>query len=295
MLKVQNIRKTYDNGVAALGGVTLTIPVGMYGLLGPNGAGKSSLMRTIATLQTPDSGTVLLDGQDAFMDTLDWRRQLGYLPQDFGVYKSVSARELLKHLAILKGIAGRAAVNEAVDDMLERVNLWSVRDQHVSNYSGGMRQRFGLAQALIASPRLVIVDEPTAGLDPDERNRILDLLTSFSQNAVIILSTHFVQDVKDVCDKMAVMVKGTVMAECTPDEALAVVAGRVWEKAVSPEELSFCEQNLTVLSKRLVRRQQWIRVFAQERPAPGYTTCAPDIEDAYFLELRRGLAAAAQV
>lgn len=293
MLNIQQVRKTYDNKVVALDGVTLTAPVGLYGLLGPNGAGKSTLMRTIATLQPADSGTITLDGHDAFKDPLAWKKGLGYLPQDFGVYKSVSAQELLMHFAVLKGIPGRGAQKDAVDAMLQRVNLWEVRKRYVSEYSGGMRQRFGLAQALLGSPRLVIVDEPTAGLDPDERNRILDVLTEVSRSAVVILSTHFIQDVKDVCDKMAIVMKGRVLAECSPEQALELVRGRVWEKSVSSEELVSFESRMLILSKRLVRGAQVVRVFAKTSPGDGFVLCSPDIEDAYFMELRRGSVRAA--
>lgn len=286
MLELLNIKKTYDNGVVALGGVTLSAAKGVYGLLGPNGAGKSTLMRTIATLQAPDAGSIVFDGNDAFADPLAWKRTLGYMPQEFGIYKGVSALEMLQHFAALKGIVGRAAQREAAETMLMRVNLWDHRTRHVANYSGGMLRRFGLAQALLGAPRLVIVDEPTAGLDPDERNRIMDLLAEVSRSAVVILSTHFIEDIKDLCEKLAIIANGRVLLEATPEQVLASVSGRVWERTIDLAELEHWTTEHCVLSHRLVRGRRVLRVYAPTTPDALALPAQADIEDAYFLALR---------
>ena len=232
MLVIESLSKTYANQVRALSDVSLTIPKGMYGLLGPNGAGKSTLMRTIATLQDPDQGSITLDGLDVLANKQEARRQLGYLPQEFGVYPKESAEAMLDHFAVLKGVVDRRARREVVDALLRQVNLWEVRKQKLGGFSGGMRQRFGIAQALIGSPKLIIVDEPTAGLDPEERNRFLNLLAEIGEQVVVILSTHIVEDVTDLCPRMAIISKGQVLLHGEPLEAIRSLDGRVWRKTV---------------------------------------------------------------
>jgi ABC-type multidrug transport system ATPase subunit len=286
MLTLRHLQKTYANGVHATNDVSLDIPTGLFGLLGPNGAGKSSLMRTIATLQTPDSGSIHLDGVDVLADPLAMRRQLGYLPQDFGVYAKVSAIELLDHFAILKGLSKRGERKEAVEALLHQTNLWEVRKRAVASYSGGMRQRFGIAQALLGAPRVVIVDEPTAGLDPDERNRFLNLLARIGEQVIVILSTHIVEDVTDLCPRMAVIGKGRVLVEGEPQAAIATLTNRIWRGAVSDADLPALQQRFTVLSSRLVGGKPQVNIFADSQPAAGFTQVAPGLEDVYFLQLR---------
>jgi ABC-type multidrug transport system ATPase subunit len=292
MLAIRNLSKTYANGVKALDDVSLDIPRGMFGLLGPNGAGKSSLMRTLATLQEADSGTATLDGPDggAPIDVLRdkdaVRRQLGYLPQDFGVYPKVSAEDLLEHFAVLKGLCERRSRREMVEGLLRQVNLWDARKRKLGTFSGGMRQRFGIAQALLGSPRLVIVDEPTAGLDPEERNRFLNLLAEIGENVAVILSTHIVEDVTDLCPAMAIMNKGQVLLTGRPNDAIAALAQQVWRKQVSKASLAQYEGRFTVLSTRLVGGHPVIHVFSAERPEEGFEQVPPDLEDVYFQRLR---------
>ncbi len=286
MLSIQHLSKTYANGVRASDDISLEIPAGLFGLLGPNGAGKSTLMRTIATLQAPDSGSIRFDGVDVLREPQALRRQLGYLPQDFGVYLNVSALELLNHFAVLKGIAGRGERREAVEALLQQTNLWDARKRAVSGYSGGMRQRFGIAQALLGSPRLVMVDEPTAGLDPDERNRFLNLLARIGENVVVILSTHIVQDVTDLCQRMAMIAKGRVLLQGEPKEAIATLDERVWCSSVSDAALPECQRKYQVLSTRLVGGRPQIKVYAARQPDSGFQRVAPDLEDLYFLQLR---------
>jgi len=269
----------------------------MFGLLGPNGAGKSSLMRTLATLQEADGGAAIYDdgaGEriDVLRDKDAVRRRLGYLPQDFGVYPKVSALDLLDHFAVLKGITDRRRRREVVEALLQQVNLWEVRKRKLGGFSGGMRQRFGIAQALLGDPRLVIVDEPTAGLDPEERNRFLNLLASIGENVVVILSTHIVQDVTDLCPTMAIMNKGQVLLGGRPAEAIAALDERVWRKQVSKATLPHYEANHAVLSTRLVAGHPVIHVFSTERPEEGFERIAPDLEDVYFQQLRAYLVAA---
>ena len=291
MLSIYQLSKTYANGVHALNSVTLDIPRGMFGLLGPNGAGKSSLMRTLATLQEADSGSVALEGADggiidALRDKDAVRRQLGYLPQDFGVYPKVSAEDLLEHFAVLKGLTQRKQRRELVDGLLKQVNLWDVRKRKLGTYSGGMRQRFGVAQALLGNPRLVIVDEPTAGLDPEERNRFLNLLAEIGESVAVILSTHIVEDVTNLCPNMAIMSKGQVLLTGRPGDAINALAHQVWRKQVTKASLSVYEANHTVLSTRLVAGHPVIHVFSSERPEAGFEQVAPDLEDVYFQRLR---------
>ncbi|MBA3487161.1 MAG: ABC transporter ATP-binding protein [Lysobacter sp.] len=291
MLTIRNLSKTYANGVHALNAVSLDIPRGMFGLLGPNGAGKSSLMRTLATLQEADSGSAVLTGADGksidvLRDKDAVRRQLGYLPQDFGVYPKVSAEDLLEHFAVLKGLTVRRQRREIVDGLLQQVNLWDSRKRKLGTFSGGMRQRFGIAQALLGNPRLVIVDEPTAGLDPEERNRFLNLLAEIGENVAVILSTHIVEDVTDLCPTMAIMNKGQVLLTGRPSVAIEALANQVWRKQVSKTDLPAYEANHTVLSTRLVAGQPVINIFSSERPEPGFEQVAPDLEDVYFQRLR---------
>lgn len=291
MLTIRNLSKTYANGVHALNDVTLDIPRGMFGLLGPNGAGKSSLMRTLATLQEADSGTATLEGADGtsidvLRDKDAVRRQLGYLPQDFGVYPKVSAEDLLEHFAVLKGLTVRKQRREVVDGLLKQVNLWDARKRKLGTYSGGMRQRFGIAQALLGNPRLVIVDEPTAGLDPEERNRFLNLLAEIGENVAVILSTHIVEDVTDLCPTMAIMNKGQVLLTGKPSEAIAALDNQVWRKQVSKATLPDYESRHTVLSTRLVAGNPVIHVFSADLPEEGFVQVDPDLEDVYFQRLR---------
>ncbi|WP_369976054.1 ABC transporter ATP-binding protein [Xanthomonas bundabergensis] len=297
MLQIRELSKTYANGVHALKGVTLDIPRGMFGLLGPNGAGKSSLMRTLATLQEADSGSATLtgaDGQaiDVLRDKDALRRKLGYLPQDFGVYPKVSALDLLDHFAVLKGLTERRQRKELVEGLLQQVNLWDARKRKLGTYSGGMRQRFGIAQALLGNPQLVIVDEPTAGLDPEERNRFLNLLAEIGENVVVILSTHIVEDVTDLCPAMAIMNKGQVLLTGRPADAIATLSQQVWRKRVAKSALADYEARYTVLSTRLVAGSPVIHVFSAECPEAGFEPVAPDLEDVYFQRLRQQARAA---
>ncbi|MGK5035331.1 ABC transporter ATP-binding protein [Janthinobacterium sp. LB3P118] len=286
MLSIKQLNKTYANGVKAINDVSLEIPNGMFGLLGPNGAGKSSLMRTIATLQDPDSGSIHFDGVDVLKDKAGLRRQLGYLPQDFGVYPKVSAETLLNHFAVLKGLTEKGPRKEAVEALLQQTNLWEARKRNLGTYSGGMRQRFGIAQALLGAPRLVIVDEPTAGLDPDERNRFLNLLAKIGEQVVVILSTHIVDDVTDLCPRMAMIVKGQVLVQGEPQAAIDTLHGKVWRRSVTTEELAQYQQTLNVLSTRLVGGKPQINVFADSQPDSGFVQIAADLEDVYFLHVR---------
>jgi ABC-2 type transport system ATP-binding protein len=287
MLAIRNINKTYGNGVVALNNVSLDAPAGMFGLLGPNGAGKSSLMRTIATLQDADSGSITFDGVDVLANKDQIRRTLGYLPQDFGVYPKVSAQDMLDHFAVLKGFVERKERKEVVDGLLRQVNLWEVRTRKLGAFSGGMRQRFGIAQALIGNPRLVIVDEPTAGLDPEERNRFLNLLAEIGEQVVVILSTHIVEDVADLCSRMAIISKGEVLMAGEPREAIAAMHERVWSKIVAKPALPDYRSRYTVLSSRLIGGQPRIHVYSETQPEEGFAPVDPDLEDVYFQRLRQ--------
>jgi len=285
MLKIRNLSKTYSNGVRALKNVSLDIPQGMFGLLGPNGAGKSSLMRTIATLQDPDSGSIHLGGRDLLADKAATRRILGYLPQDFGVYPKVSVQDMLDHYAILKGVTRRGERRELVAALLRQVNLWDVRRQKLGTFSGGMRRRFGVAQALIGQPELIIVDEPTAGLDPEERNRFLNLLAEIGERVVVILSTHIVADVTDLCPRMAIIGKGEVLLEGRPYDAIGSLEGQVWQATVDKDGIEACRQRLTVLSTHLSLGKIRIHVLADASPGPEFKPVAPSLEDVYFARL----------
>jgi len=292
MLSIANLSKTYSNGVQALKDVTLDVPKGMFGLLGPNGAGKSTLMRTIATLQEADSGTITLDGLDVLHQKDEVRQVLGYLPQEFGVYPRVSAEVLLDHFALLKGINRPKERREVVEALLRQTNLWDVRRRNLGTYSGGMRQRFGIAQALLGNPRLVIVDEPTAGLDPQERNRFLNLLAEIGENVVVILSTHIVEDVSDLCSRMAIINKGEVLLTGGPRDVIDRVQGSIWRKLIGKGELPAHEGELQVISTRLFSGNTMIHVFSPENPGPGFEQVTADLEDVYFHTLRQSRAQA---
>ena len=284
-LQIKNLSKTYSNGVQALKDVTLQIPKGTFGLIGPNGAGKSSLMRTIATLQEPDTGSIHLGDIDVLKEKDEGRKVLGYLPQEFGVYPKVSAETLLDHLAVLKGIANRKERKELVEALLHKTNLWGARKKNLGGYSGGMKQRFGIAQALISSPKLIIVDEPTAGLDPAERNRFLNLLSELGENTVVILSTHIVDDVKELCTNMAIINKGEVMLEGNPLKTIDAIQGKVWSKRVEKFELEDYKTQHTVISERLIAGKPEIHVYAESQPDPSFEGLKADLEDVYFSKI----------
>ncbi|MEZ0542923.1 ABC transporter ATP-binding protein [Fibrella arboris] len=281
-LVIDNLSKTYKNGVRALDAVSLTIPTGMYGLLGQNGAGKSTLMRTLATLQDADSGTAMLGDLDVLNQKEAVRRTLGYLPQEFGVYPRVSASELLDHFALLKGVINGRERTQLVDALLNRVNLYEHRKKAVSSYSGGMKQRFGIAQALIGDPQLIIVDEPTAGLDPGERNRFYNLLSEIGENVVVILSTHIVQDVMELCNNMAIIHQGRVLYGGTPTAAVARLSGQIWAKSISKAELPTYQQTHTLISSKLVAGKPLIHILSDVDPGDGFTAAEPDLEDVFF-------------
>ena len=285
MLSIANLTHVYPGGTRALDGVSLEIPRGMFGLLGPNGAGKSTLMRCIATLQRPTSGSITFDGLDVVANPDALRRQLGYLPQDFGVYPRVTALEMLDHLAVLKGLVDRRQRKEAVEALLRQTNLWDVRKRALAGFSGGMRQRFGIAQALLGDPRLVIVDEPTAGLDPEERNRFSDLLAEIGESIVVILSTHIVDDVSDLCSRMAIVNEGRIVRAGTPRELVDSIRGRVWRKAVDRGELEAVRGRLRVIATRLREGRTVVHVLADAAPEPGYEPAQAALEDVYFATL----------
>ncbi len=285
MLSIKNLSKTYDNGVQALKGVNLEIPRGMFGLLGPNGAGKSTLMRTIATLQQADEGSIIFDGTSVLDKPDDIRKVLGYLPQDFGVYPRISALDMLEHMAILKGIAGKGERKELVEDLLHQTNLFDVRKKALSGYSGGMRQRFGIAQALIGDPRLIIVDEPTAGLDPEERNRFHNLLSDIGENVVVILSTHIVDDVTELCPQMAILANGLIVAEGRPSDLVNEIQGKMWKKNVSKPAVEAHREEHNVISTRMFAGETVLHVFADSKPGKGFDALEADLEDVYFQTL----------
>ena len=284
MLEIVNLSHVYGNGTRALDDVSLSIPRGMYGLLGPNGAGKSTLMRTVATLQQPTSGSITFGDIDVLGEPDRIRRTLGYLPQDFGVYPRVSAYAMLDQLAVLKGITNRSDRKAVVETLLNQTNLWAVRSKTLAGFSGGMRQRFGIAQALIGNPELIIVDEPTAGLDPEERNRFLNLLAGIGDNVVVILSTHIVDDVADLCPRMAVLANGRVQLEGKPADLIASTRGRVWKKAVPHAELEKYQSNYDVISTRLYAGETIIHVLSDHKPT-GFQPVEGGLEDVYFSTL----------
>ena len=287
-LKISNLSKTYPNGVKALRNLSLSIGNQMFGLLGPNGAGKSTLMRTIATLQDPDEGEIQFDDVNVLEDKGALRKVLGYLPQEFGVYPKMSALDMLHHLGVMKGLTNAGERKEMVEALLNQTNLWDVRKKSLSTYSGGMKQRFGIAQALLANPRLIIVDEPTAGLDPAERNRFLNLLSAIGSNATVILSTHIVDDVKELCPRMAIIARGELLLEGAPREALEGLHGKIWSKVVATEaELGALEGAFRVISTHLVGGLHEVRVHADSDPGEGFRAVDSDLEDVYFLNLAR--------
>ncbi|MBE7171672.1 MAG: ABC transporter ATP-binding protein [Williamsia sp.] len=281
-LQITNVSKTYPNGVQALKNITLAIPHGMYGLLGPNGAGKSTLMRILATLQEPDSGTAFLGGIDVLKQKEAVRQTLGYLPQEFGVYPKARAEDLLDHFAILKGITRRTARKEVVEALLRQTNLWDVRRQKLGGFSGGMKQRFGVAVALLGNPKLMIVDEPTAGLDPAERVRFLNLLSELGENSVVILSTHIVEDVSELCTRMAIINQGQILLEAEPLKAVAGLHGRIWRKVVEKRELSQLEPACNIISTKLLSGRTVVHIYSEEVPGAGFEPVVPDLEDVYF-------------
>jgi ABC-2 type transport system ATP-binding protein len=285
-LTITGLSKTYPNGVKALKNLSLTIGNHMFGLLGPNGAGKSTLMRTVATLQDPDSGTIQLDGFNVLTQKDEVRKVLGYLPQEFGVYPKMSAQDMLHHLAIMKGVTNKTERTQMVDALLNQTNLWNARKKALSTYSGGMKQRFGIAQALLANPKLIIVDEPTAGLDPAERNRFLNLLSSIGSNVTVILSTHIVDDVRELCPRMAIIANGELLLEGSPAESLQALKGKIWSKVVATDdELRALEGSFNVISTHLVGGLHEVRIYDDANPGDGFTAVDSGLEDVYFLNL----------
>jgi len=289
-LTIRNLSKRYANGVQALAAVSLDVPPGMFGLLGPNGAGKSTLMRTLATLQSADSGTATLGDIDVLKEPERVRGVLGYLPQDFGVYPKVTAVELLDHLARLKGIVDAKSRRDVVDALLHRVNLYEVRKQKLGGFSGGMRQRFGIAQAMLGNPKLVIVDEPTAGLDPEERVRFHNLLADIASDVVVILSTHIVSDVEDLCAQFAVINKGQLLLTGRPADYVASLMGRMWSRAVDKRDIDTVKDQARVVSTRLAAGRTVVRAYGESSPGPGFDAVAPDLEDVYFCTIAGYLA-----
>jgi len=284
-LTIKNLSKTYSNGVKALDNISLEIPTGMFGLLGPNGAGKSTLMRTLATLQDADHGSVTLNQIDVLKDKTALRKVLGYLPQEFGVYPKVNAFDLLNHLAVLKGVHKNSQRKELVNALLERVNLFDHRKKHVSSYSGGMRQRFGIAQALIGNPKLIIVDEPTAGLDPGERNRFYNLLSEIGEEIIVILSTHIVEDVKELCNNMAIINQGQLLFSGKPSEGTAALKGRIWERIMKKSELLEIQSQVEIISKKLVAGKPLVHVYSDTKPGFGFLQVDPNLEDVFFSKI----------
>ncbi len=288
MLRITDLVHVYGNGVRALDGVTLDVPPGMFGLLGPNGAGKSSLMRCIATLQTPTSGGIAFGDIDVITAPEKLRESLGYLPQDFGVYPRISAYAMLDHLAVLKGIANGGQRRDIVNSLLEQVNLWGVRNKALAGFSGGMRQRFGIAQALLGNPKLIIVDEPTAGLDPEERNRFLNLLAGIGDDVVVILSTHIVEDVADLCPRMAILAGGRIQLEGAPHDLIGALKGRIWKKTIERGELEAYKAKYTLISQRLFAGKTVIHITADSDPGDGFEAVPGSLEDLYFMTIHTG-------
>jgi ABC-type multidrug transport system ATPase subunit len=286
-LTIQKLSKRYRNGVQALSDVSLTIPTGMFGLLGPNGAGKSTLMRTIATLQEPDTGEIFLDDLDVLRSKDAVRRLLGYLPQEFGLYPKVTALRMLDHFAVLKGIGPARHRREVVSQLLQKTNLYDVRKRQLGGFSGGMKQRFGIALALLGDPKLIIVDEPTAGLDPEERVRFLNLLSEIGENIVVILSTHIVADISDLCQQMAIIHRGRVILSGKPNELSGQLEGRVWKKVIDKSDLAACEEQFPVISTRLFAGRSLIHVCSDNEPDATFESVAPELEDVYFWAIKQ--------
>ncbi|MEO9870930.1 ABC transporter ATP-binding protein [Ekhidna sp.] len=286
-LKIQGLSKTYANGVKALNNISLDIPTGMFGLLGPNGAGKSTLMRTIATLQEPDSGSITLGNTDVLTQKDEVRKALGYLPQEFGVYPKISAEDLLNHLAVLKGITDKKQRKEIVRILLQKTNLYEKRKKNLGGYSGGMKQRFGIAQALLANPKLIIVDEPTAGLDPAERNRFYNLLSEIGENTVVILSTHIVDDVKELCTNMAIINHGEVLLTGNPLKLIHQLKGRIYQKTIQKNELENYRAHYTVIADKLLHGQPVIQIISEESPGDGFLPTQANLEDVYFSQISK--------
>lgn len=284
-LKIENLNKTYSNGVQALKDITLTIPQGMFGLLGPNGAGKSSLMRTMATLQKADSGTIQMGDIDILKDTDQVREMLGYLPQEFGVYPKVTSYKMLDHIASLKGVSSKGERKDLVEALLNKTNLWHVRNKNLGTYSGGMKQRFGIAQALIGSPKLIIVDEPTAGLDPAERVRFHNLLSEIGENTIIILSTHIVEDVANLCQDMAIICLGELVAQGNPTELTQRVQGKIWKKMIDKQDLDSYKSEHQVISTHLKAGRTMIHVHSDGQPDGSFEASPANLEDVYFTEI----------
>jgi len=284
-LQIKNLSKTYANNVKALDNISLDISKGMFGLLGPNGAGKSTLMRTLATLQEADAGSAKLGDIDILTQKHELRKVLGYLPQEFGVYPKVSALDLLNHMALLKGIGNRKERKAIVHALLERVNLFQHRKKAVSGFSGGMRQRFGIAQALLGNPKLIIVDEPTAGLDPSERNRFYNLLSEIGSNIIVILSTHIVEDVRELCSNMAIINSGKLLYSGTPKVATNALQNRIYEKVVDKKDLKYYHQDFDIISTKLVEGKPLIHIYSEVDPAEGFRIVSPNLEDVFFKEI----------
>jgi ABC-2 type transport system ATP-binding protein len=286
-LIIKNLSKTYSNGVKALNDISLTIPQGMFGLLGPNGAGKSTLMRTIATLQDPDSGSISLDNIDVINDKQSVRERLGYLPQDFGLYPRINAEVMLDHIAQMKGIGNKGERKELVESLLQKVNLYTHRKKGLGTYSGGMRQRFGIAQALVGSPSLIIVDEPTAGLDPSERNRFYNLLSEIGENTVVILSTHIVEDVNTLCSNMAIICQGELLMQGKPAEGIVSVQGKIYKKSIDKSELDTYRDKHQVISTKLLEGRLSLRIESETDPGSGFEAVPADLEDVYFSHISK--------
>jgi ABC-type multidrug transport system ATPase subunit len=287
-LAISNLTKTYKNGVKAIDNLSIEIGVGMFGLLGPNGAGKSSLMRTIATLQSPDSGSITFGDINVLEDNMSLRKVLGYLPQSFGVYPKMSANDLLDYFATLKGIASKTDRQKLVKEVLEITNLYEVRYKHVAGYSGGMKQRFGIAQLLLNNPKLIIVDEPTAGLDPAERHRFLNVLREVGTNCTVIFSTHIVEDVKELCNEMAILNGGKILKHTTPQEATKEIEGTIWQKTIDREDLDENEKLYSILSSNYNQDNTLnLRVHAAEKPSEDFIAVAPQLDDVYFIALKK--------
>lgn len=286
-LKITDLSKTYSNGLKALNNINLEINSGMFGLLGPNGAGKSSLMRTISTLQEADSGSIMLDDLDMLKKKDEVRKLLGYLPQDFGFYPKVSAWDMINHFAILKGIDNPKERKEVCEALLNQTNLWEARKRNIGDYSGGMRQRFGIAQALLGNPKLVIVDEPTAGLDPMERNRFHNLLSEIGENIIVILSTHIVEDVRNLCSNMAIMNQGQVLLYGKPTQAIEDMKGKIWKKLIDKEELEEHRKNFKVISTKVVEGKIQVHAYSESQPDASFTAVTADLEDVYFATITK--------